>query len=464
MKKTYAEQIADLENTRAAKVGEMDNLMTKSMDEGRSTDDAEGEQIDTLSDEVKRIDADLIRLRQMDSLMKSQAKAVDGTSTQAAAASRHPAVSVQVKPNYAEKGLALAQVAKCLGRAQGSRTEALHIAESAEGSLDPRVAKVLKAAVAVGTTTNPGWAGNLVSEEGGVYADFLAFLRPLTLLGRFGNNGVPALRQVPFRTPLIGQSSGGAGYWVGEGNAKPATSFDFTRNTIEPTKVANIAVVTNEVLRDSSPAADVIIRDQMVAALRERLDIDFIDPTLAAVPGVSPASILNGATAIPSSGTDADAIRADMRALFATFIAANNAPTAGVFIMSATTALALGLMVNPLGQPEFAGIGMNGGTLMGMPVIVTEYVPTSSAGSIVALVNASDIYMADEGGFTVDISREASVQMETAPDNPTTASTVLISLWQRNLTGFLCERTIGWARRRPSAAAYLTGVNWGAGA
>ena len=153
-----------------------------------------------------------------------------------------------------------------------------------------------------------------------------------------------------------------------------------------------------------------------------------------------------------------------MRALFATFIAANNAPTSGVFIMSATTALALGLMVNPLGQSEFPGLSMNGGTLMGLPVIVTEYVPTDSSGSIVALVNAQDIYMADEGGFTVDISREASVQMETAPDNPTTSSTVLISLWQRNLTGFLAERTIGWARRRASAAAYLTGVNWGAGA
>jgi hypothetical protein len=46
----------------------------------------------------------------------------------------------------------------------------------------------------------------------------------------------------------------------------------------------------------------------------------------------------------------------------APFIAAHIAPSSGVFIMSATTALSIGLMLNALGQPEFPGIGMKGGT------------------------------------------------------------------------------------------------------
>ena len=91
-------------------------------------------------------------------------------------------------------------------------------------------------------------------------------------------------------------------------------------------------------------------------------------------------------------------------------------------------------------------------------MVVSDYVPAG----VVALVNASDIYIADDGGFAVDLSREASVQMDTAPDNPTTSSTVLVSLWQRNLVGFRAERTINWARRRDSAVAYLTDVTWGA--
>lgn len=119
-------------------------------------------------------------------------------------------------------------------------------------------------------------------------------------------------------------------------------------------------------------------------------------------------------------------------------------------------------MQNPLGQAEFPGISMTGGELFGLPVIVSEYIPTSSAGAVVALVNASDIYLGDEGGVDLSMSTEASLQMDNAPDNPTTASTVLVSLWQRNLVGFRAERAINWARRRASAVAYLTGVNWGA--
>src|SRR5690606_5936351 len=162
---------------------------------------------------------------------------------------------------------------------------------------------------------------------------------------------------------LISQTGGGDGYWVGEGKAKPLTAFDYTRGTLEPLKVANIAVVTRELLNASSPSADMLVRDSLAAALRARLDADFIAPATTAVSGVSPASILNAPTGIASSGVDAQAVRNDIQALFGTFIAANNAPTNGVWIMPATTALALSLMQNPLGQAEFPGITMRGGTL-----------------------------------------------------------------------------------------------------
>lgn len=433
-------------------------LMTKATEEGRTLDVEEQEAFDNHEAEIKSIDDHMKRL---DSFEKSQmvtAKPVDGTAEKAAAETRGGRV-IEVKQNHAKNGIALAQVVKCIGRAQGNYFGAMQLAESAGDSLDPRVKNVLKAAVAAGSTSNSAWAGALVGDEGTVYADFIEYLRPQTILGRFGQGGVPALRNVPFRTPLIGQTSGGAGYWVGEGQAKPLTKFDFSRTTLEPLKVANIAVVTEEVLRNSSPSADAIIRDQLVAALRERLDTDFIDLSKAAVAGVSPASITNGVTPIPSTGGDAEGIRADIRALFGSFIAANNAPTSGVFIMSATTALALSLMVNPLGQADFPGISMNGGTLQGLPVIVSEYV----AGDVVVLVNANDIYLGDEGGFAVDMSREASLQMGDAPSHNSTTPTgaQLVSLWQTNSVGFRAEREINWAKRRASAVAVLGDVTWG---
>jgi hypothetical protein len=131
--------------------------------------------------------------------------------------------------------------------------------------------------------------------------------------------------------------------------------------------------------------------------------------------------------------------------------------------MGSGTALALSMMVNALGQSEFNGIGMNGGTLLGIPVITSEHVPSG----IIVMLNASDIYLADEGGFRLDMSREASVEMldssltgDSIGVVPGTAAST-VSLWQTNSVGFLAERTINWAARRATAVAYLSGVAWG---
>ncbi|HBO3538597.1 TPA: phage major capsid protein [Pseudomonas aeruginosa] len=469
--KTIAEQIEAFAAELKTKQAAMDSLIDKSGEQGMTFDAEQKEEYKTLKMETDALEEhiDLLRERQKREAKSAKPISEDPGAQRMANVKTLDFKEIQVRAKNTQKlepGIAFARAAKCLALGHLEHRDAIGIAKSLYDGQDSIIAAtqrlVTKAAVAAATTSDATWAGPLVGDETSVFADFVEYLRPQTILGRFGTNGIPSLRRVPFRVPLIGQTSGGDGYWVGEGQAKPLTKFDFERKTLEPLKVANIAVATMEVIRDSSPSADVIIRDQLAAALRERLDIDFIDPAKAAVAGVSPASILNGVAGIPSSGNTADDVRADIRALFNAFIAANNAPTSGVWLMPATTALALSLMQNPLGQAEFPGISMTGGTLFGLPVIVSEYIPTASAGAVVALVNASDIYLGDEGGVDLSMSTEASLQMDNAPDNPTTASTVLVSLWQRNLVGFRAERAINWARRRASAVAYLTGVNWGA--
>ncbi|GAB3282569.1 phage major capsid protein [Larkinella harenae] len=460
------DQIKSYQNERAAKAARMEEIMKKSAESGETLDVAQEEEYDGLEKEIEAIDKHLNRLATLEKTQMAKAVPVNADeidSTDKANLARLPHAQVTLKSKL-EPGVAMARVVKSIGIAKGNLMAAAEIA-AANYKEDNRIQNVLKAAVAAGSTTNATWAGNLVSEEGGVYADFVEFLRPQTILGKFGAGSIPPLRRVPFRVPLLGQTSGGQGYWVGEGKGKPVTSFDFARTTLEPTKVANIAVVTEELLRDSSPSADILIRDSLVAALRERLDIDFINPAKAAVAGVSPASITNGVTAIPSTGTTADDIRCDIAALMASYIAANNTPTTGVLIMNSTTALALSLLRNPLGQKEFGGITMMGGDLDGIPVIVSEYVPSDTTGSIVVMVNAQDIYLGDEGGFQVDMSREASLQMDNAPTQSSVATvtpTTVVSLWQTNSVGFRAERTISWAKRRQSAVAVLEGVNWGA--
>jgi HK97 family phage major capsid protein len=299
----------------------------------------------------------------------------------------------------------------------------------------------------------------------------------MTIVGKFGTNGIPSLRRVPFRTGLVTQHTGGTGYWVGEGAPKPVTKVDLSRQTLLPTKCATIAVVTDELLRDSSPSADILVRDALVGALTELMDSDFIDPASTAS-GARPASITNGVTAIASEsaggsvgGGAAEAVRADVKALMNAFIAANLMPN--VWIMRATTALSLSLMQNPLGQPEFPTISINGGTFSGLPVIVSQHVPAvgSPTGDYVVLMDSNSVWIADEGGLSIDMSREASIEMDDAPAGAAftgspgsvtgLGTTSLVSLWQQNLIGWRAERTINWRRARLVGVQVLESANWG---
>lgn len=459
-----AEQIRAFEAKRAAAADRMAAIMEKAGEEGRTLDAAEQEEYDGLATEVKSVDAHLVRLRDLEKTSVQKATRIvaeAGESAEGALRVRSGASIVQVERKL-DKGIEFARYAMALGAAKGNIHQAFEIAKS-RFSDSPRVVNVLKAAVAAGTTTDVDWASDLV-EYNQFAGDFVEYLRPRTIIGRFGAGGVPSLRAVPFNVNIRAQTSGGTGYWVGQGAPKPLTKFNFDNIYLGWAKVANIAVLTEELLRFSNPSAEALVRDSLAGALIERLDTDFVDPTKAAVANVSPASITNAATPIPASGTgDADDIRADVKAAMTAFITANITPTAGVWIMPTTVALALSLMRNALGQREFPDITMLGGTFEGLPVITSEYVPSVSAGAYVILANASDIWLADDGQVVIDASREASLQMLDNPTNDSSSgtATTMVSMFQTNSVAMRAERWINWKLRRAAAVQVISNVNWG---
>lgn len=441
-----AEQIKSFENSRAAKAARLEEIMSKAAEEGRTLDQVESEEYDNLQTEVKSVDGHLGRLRDLEKAQASKAKPVEAEKV-------NSYKSVDVRDNAVirverslPKGTAFTRYAIALARSKGNLMQAAEIAKGWEDST-PEVATVLKAAVAAGTTTDPSWAAPLVEYQN-MASEFIELLRPQTIVGR-----IQGLRRVPFNIRMPGQTSGSSVGWVGEGMAKPVSALSFDTTTLRFTKVAGIVVLTDELVRFSNPSAEAIVTADLTASIAQFLDGQFIDPAVAEVSNVSPASITNGVTPIAASGVDADAVRADVRALFAQFIAANLTPTNGVWIMSPTAALALSMMVNPLGQPEFAGLTMNGGTFFGLPAITSE-----TAGNVIVLANASEILLADDGGVTLDVSREASLQMNTAP---AAGAQSLVSLWQNNMVGLRAERFINWKRRRPQAVGFISGVNYG---
>ena len=438
--KTIRDQITSFENTRAAKHARMTALMTKAADADVTLDQAETDEYDGLEAELKSVDAHLVRLRALEATNIAKAAPITAANPEDASTQRGvPVISVK---SLVPPGTGMVRVAQALAVSRGSRYEAAEYAKRWHDST-PEVELYLKAAVAAGTTTDAAWAGPLAPITP-LVSDFLALLRPTTILGK-----VDTFFRVPFNVSVASQTGGGTYQWVGQGAPKPVGTLAFSTITLTITKAAGIIVITEELARTSTPSAEMVIQRDMIAGISAFLDAQFINPANAPVAGVSPGAVTNGVTPITSAGPTPANARTDIQAL-ANAMTALNLPTSGaVLIMSETNALALTNALNPLGQPLFPGMAQGGGMIMGYKAITSN-----SAGNVVALVLPSSIMFADDGGVTIDVSREASVQMDSVLDNPPLATSLYTSLWQNNLVGLRAERFINWKKARPGVVQY----------
>lgn len=440
MKQTSAEYVTNLENKRAACVARMSDIMQTSADGGETLDENADGEYKSLSLQVKAIDNDLVKWRELAALNVAAAVPVTTQAVVPATKTAFPTVTVKsnTPPGTAFVRLACAKVI-CYKNGWNPVDYAKRWDDST-----PEVALALKAAVNVGTATDAVWAGPLVHPN--ISTDFLELLRAATILGK-----IPGLRVVPFNTLIPSQTAGGSYAWVGEGAAKPVTSLAFASVTLTWAKAAGIIAITEELARLSSPSAEALVRNDMVAGIARFLDQQFTDPTIAAVAGVHPASITNGAPTAAATGNPL----ADMMAMI-NYFAVNNVDVSGLTIlMSPTNALSLAFRTYYDGSPMFPGISVTGGTYRGINIVTSNTVGNNVIG-----LQPSLILYADDGGVTIDVSREASIQMNSAPDSPPTAATVMVSLWQNNMIGLRAERYINWQVANAHAVYYLSAANW----
>jgi HK97 family phage major capsid protein/HK97 family phage prohead protease len=441
--KTIREQITSFETKRTAQQARMTAIMTKSAEAGATLDQAETDEYDGLTTEVKSIDAHLGRLRDLEATMITQATPINAATPDDASLQRSRMPIISVKSNLAP-ATAFVRYVQALAASRGSTLQAVEYAKRWHDST-PEVELALKAAVAAGTTTDATWAGPLAPLTP-LTSDFLALLRPATILGK-----VDSFFKVPFNVSVASQTGGGTYQWVGQGAPKPVGKLQFGTITLSILKCAGIIVITEELARTSTPSAEEVIRRDMVAGIAAFLDTEFIDPTKAAVAGVSPGSVTNGVTPITTAGTSPANARTDIQALANAMTAAGISTAGAVLILSETNALALTNALNPLGQALFPGIAQGGGMIMGYKAVASQ-----AAGNTVALVQPNAILYADDGGVTIDVSREASLQMDTVLDNPPVATSLLTSLWQMNLVGLRAERFINWKKARAGVVQYTT--------
>lgn len=347
-------------------------------------------------------------------------------------------------------GLSAVRYLRCLSVAKGDVAGALAYCEG-QGHWNDR-ARIVQALRSAVDATDSTSAAGLMQAVGN---DLVELVAAASIVGQ-----MPALRRVPMSTRVTGMTAGGSAGWRGEGSAITVTKAAFDSiATMSPLSVAGIVVTTQELARLSDPSADAVLRRDLQRAVAAALDTAFIDAGNAGDPGVRPASVTNGVSAIPSTGSSIAQIGADLHSAIKALLDAGGDLTASAWVMHSRTAAFLAGLRGTTGGPVFPEVSALGGHLLGLPVITSAAVPISVATgepTIIALVDSSGVCYAQDGA-QLEVALHASLQLDDAPSSDPAEQ---IGLWQQNLVAWRGVIYTNWLVGRPGCVQYISGVTF----
>lgn len=275
--------------------------------------------------------------------------------------------------------------------------------------------------------------------------EFFNLVMERTLLGRLAG-----LRRIPFHRRMLKITAGSNGYWVAESNPVPLSKPALDGSSLQPLKVCAMIVATEEALKTGGAIAENGFQRDLERAVVDTTDIALLDASNAGVAGERPASLTYGA---PSYAATSDAA-ADIAVLVDLF---GGDLGAAYFVTDARVATEMALARDPSGGLLFPDASPRGGSVLGIPLLISRASPRDSSGGQLALIDPTGIaYGAD--GLTFESAEHATVAMSDTPES----DPVLVSLWQRNLVGYKSIMASNWEVQRTGSVALLTDVAWGA--
>lgn len=359
------------------------------------------------------------------------------------------AMSPPVMMNARGRAMSMAKIARYLARS-GPINGPLLALKHAERDLGEtsQITQFFRAAVTAGSVT----ADPALAVMRPLATEFVSYLFSLSVIGR-----MQGVRTVPLNTQVARQTTVGTFAWVPESGVTPLSSMSFDTVSLPITKFVGIVPFTNELLRFANAVSEGEILDAMTNAALNFMDAEFLDPTVTAVSGLNPGSITSTGTQIVCTGTSATAAIEDLNNLVAAVSETTNLQSP-YFIMSKKVAIALSFLESD--STLFGHLTPAGGYLVGVPVLISNSNPGPGASpdtGTITLVDSAEVIVG-RGALELDLSREATIQLDSAPDSPGTANTVAVSLWQRDLSAIKLTNFCGWAPRRAAVAGYISGV------
>jgi len=261
------------------------------------------------------------------------------------------------------------------------------------------------------------------------------------------------VRQVPLgingqSIPVVtGKISAG---WVAEGATKPASSGTIALKTMDPKKLAAIAVVSAEVVRANPGGYMDLLRPQLSEAFAVAFDAAALHGTSSPfTTNLDTGSSTQEFTGVTPSFT---AVYDDLNAGFSTLVNAGKKVTGWAFdsrmepIFNAVkdTAGRPLFLDNPVAV-ETAGI-IRAGRMFGRPAYVGDGVYAATPKIYGYAGDWTQAAWGVVGGISYRVSTEAAV----------TINGVLVSLFENNLVAILAEAEYGWLVNDPAAFVKFT--------
>jgi hypothetical protein len=321
------------------------------------------------------------------------------------------------------KGLTGVRAAIAHAIAQKNHLDPRQVAADRWGINSPVVEKAALPALNVGIGSGAQMNDTSVGDP-----ELFGLVYNASVIGRLG------IRPIPFHVRMLNMDEGPVTGWRAQGGAfKTATPKATNVAGFERFSVGAVVVMTDELLNSNTVAAEVIVRDQIVRALAQQIDSDFISPSNSGTASTKPASVSNAGSAMDSPSE----AFLDWSSTF------TGDPNASVLLVNSWDAARLYGAARP-------DIGVRGGSLAGFPVVTSTAVPEG----FVILLDPNQVSLAMDGA-EIRVARQASIEMNTAPSGssvtPASSDQTLVSMFQSNSAAIQGFVYANWALMKPNA-------------
>lgn len=348
-----------------------------------------------------------------------------------------------------QKGVQFVRYVKMMWRAKGIGRIAAEYAEQIYGPEGAELAKALG--------TQIGESGGFVVPEQ-YSTDIIELLRNKTVVRRSGVPAVPMAGSMQVPRLDVGSTSG----YVGEN--RPITPSEPKMGQLRMTsrKLAGLVPMSNDWLRLATPQGDQLVLNDLTTGMAVTEDLYFLfgAGTENAPKGLRYWTHTDNVSA--SAGATVDNIRDDLRGCVNNLDNANIPMTNPVWFMAPRSRNYLYDLRESAGgnllYPELQKVDDNApsGRLWTYPVWVTNQIPINEGGgsneSQIALCDVAQCVIGEE--LTIEVAMSDSASYDT--------SGTVTSAFQNDQTVIRAIAKHDFAMRHDKAAAWRTGVTWGA--